>query len=294
MTHTLADILEELRRRLKTDDVEPRIEPEAVEQIKRQTVVVMPAGGKGERIRSMTSEQCINKVMISVDGRESMIERAIREYSTFGVRRFVVLTGYLAEKVEQHLGDGSKWGVDIQYSRDPAGRKLGSAGAILNALDNGTLDDRMTAIVHNPDDMIIGMSRPYVDVFLEGHIRGVRRGCICTFIVVPETPYQYSGLLIERSLVRDVVKYPLIPIPTHTGITIFSPAVYDYFRRLVSREIESSFESVVAPCLVKEERVYSLVIPSNTWFPVNDLKGMEAARAALCTQRQGLISVVSF
>ena len=114
--------------------------------------------------------------MISIDGNESMIEKTIKDYAEIGIDKFVVLTGFLAEKVEEHLGDGSRWNAEIKYSRDPGGRKVGNAGAILNALNNGMLNDNLTSIVHNPDDMIIGMKRPYGEVFLEGHLKGKKNG----------------------------------------------------------------------------------------------------------------------
>jgi MurNAc alpha-1-phosphate uridylyltransferase len=210
-----------------------------------------------------------------------MIERAIREYSEIGIDKFVILTGFLAETVEAQLGDGSRWGVNIRYSADPEGRKVGNAGAILHALNNGFLDDTLTCIIHNPDDMIIGMDRPYGEVFLEGHIRGLKNGCIGTFIVVPETPFQYSGLIIVGGKVSDISKYPPITIPAHTGISVFSPEIYEYFRRLVSLDIESSFESVVCPEIAKEQRLFAINIPSENWIPVNDMKGIEQARNAM-------------
>ena len=104
-----------------------------------------------------------------------MIEKAVREYSEIGIKKFAVLTGFLAEVVENHLGDGSRWDVEISYSSDPDGRKVGNAGAILHALENGTIDDSMTSIVHNPDDLIVGLSRPYGELFLEGHIRSLKK-----------------------------------------------------------------------------------------------------------------------
>ncbi|RLI54746.1 MAG: hypothetical protein DRO93_12450, partial [Candidatus Thorarchaeota archaeon] len=169
----------------------------------------------------------------------------------------------------------------IRYSRDPEGRKVGNAGAILNALNTGVLDDTLTSIVHNPDDMIIGLERPYGEVFLEGQVRAQKNGCIATFIVVPETPFQYSGLIIERGFVRDITKYPPIAIPAHTGITVFGSEAYDYFRRLVSLEVESSFENVVAPVLANEGRLFAINIPAGTWYPVNDGKGVRIALEAL-------------
>ncbi|MHA1169401.1 MAG: nucleotidyltransferase family protein, partial [Candidatus Hodarchaeales archaeon] len=237
--------------------------------------------GKGMRIRAETQSEEINKVMIPVDGKTSMIEKTVRDYADCEIKKFVVLTGFLAKEVEDHLGDGSRWGVEIRYSQDPEGRKVGNAGAILHALNNGAIDDSLTVIVHNPDDMIIGLDRPYGEVFLEGHLKGRKNGCIGTFVVVPETPFQYSGLIIEKGKVRDISKYPPVAIPAHTGITMFDPEIFGYFRKLVSLEVESSFENVVCPVIASEARLYAINIPSGVWIPVNDLKGLEQASKAL-------------
>ncbi len=281
MPDTLDSIMKEIRERINTEDEVTTVSQDDVEALKEATVVVMPAGGKGQRIRAETQSEQINKVMVSVDGKVSMIEKTVKDYSDAGITKFAVLTGFLAEKVEEHLGDGSRWGVEIRYSQDPEGRKVGNAGAILHALNNGTIGENCTSIIHNPDDMVIGLSRPYADVFLEGHLKGRKNGCIGTFVVVPETPFQYSGLVIEKGKVRDISKYPPIAVPAHTGITIFDPAVYDYFKRLVSLEIESSFENVVCPVIAGEGRLYAINIPSGTWIPVNNLKGLEQAANAL-------------
>ena len=281
MADTLESIMYELRSKINTEDTSTKVSPIEVRNLIRETVVVMPAGGKGERIRAETQSEGVNKIMISVDGKESMIERAIRNYAEVGISKFVVLTGFLAERVEEHLGDGSRWGVEIRYSRDPGGKKVGSGGAILHALNTGVLDDTLTAIVHNPDDMIIGMKRPYGEVFLEGQARARKNGCIATYIVVPETPYPYSGLIIDRGRVRDIAKYPPITVPAHTGITVFGPEAYDYFRRLIRLDREMSYESVVSPALAKDNLLYAINIPTSTWYPVNDGKGIRLAREAL-------------
>ena len=281
MPETLDSIMAELRARINSEDTKTKVSQDEINAAKANTVVVMPAGGKGTRIRAETDSEGINKVMIPVDGKTSMIEKAVNDYAECGINKFVILTGFLADKVEEHLGDGSRWGVEIRYSCDPDGRKVGNAGAILNALNNGTLDDTLTAIVHNPDDMIFGLDRPYGDVFLEGHLKGLKNGCIGTFVVVPETPFQYSGMIIEKGKVLDITKYPPIAVPAHTGITVFAPEMYAYFRDLVSLEVESSFEKVICPVIAKEQKLFAINIPSETWLPVNDLKGLEQASAAL-------------
>ncbi|MHA2353653.1 MAG: nucleotidyltransferase family protein [Candidatus Thorarchaeota archaeon] len=273
--------MNELKSRINSADTSTKVTRAELEALIPNTVVVMPAGGKGTRIRTETQSEGINKVMISIDGNESMIEKTISDYASIGISKFVVLTGFLADKVEEHLGSGARWDVEIAYSVDPEGRKVGNAGAILNALNNGTIDDSLTAIVHNPDDMILGMERPYGEVFLEGHLKGKKNGCISTFVVVPETPFQYSGMVIQKGRVSDIAKYPPIAVPAHTGITLFDSDVYDYFRRLVSLDRESSFENVVSPVLAKEGRLYAVNIPTENWIPVNDLKGIEQARVVM-------------
>jgi len=281
MPDTLESIMAELQSRINTEDTTTKVSQEEIEEQKADTVVVMPAGGKGTRIRAETHSEEINKVMIKIDGERSMIEKTVQDYAECGIDKFVVLTGFLADKLEEHLGDGSRWGVEIRYSEDPEGKKVGNAGAILNALNNGSIDDKLTSIVHNPDDVIVGIKRPYGEVFIEGHLKGRKNGCIGTFVVVPQTPFQYSGLIISKGKVQDISKYPPVAIPAHTGITIFDSEVYEYFRKMVSLEVESSFENIICPLIAKEGRLFGTNIPSNTWIPINDLKGLEEARKAL-------------
>ena len=112
-------------------------------------------------------------------------------------------------------------------------------------------------------------------------MKGIKNGCIGTFIVVPESPYQYSGMIIEKGIVLDITKYPPITIPAHTGITVFAPEIYSYFKRLVSLEVESSFEKVVCPVVAQERKMFAVNIPTEAWIPVNNKKEIEAAAAAL-------------
>ncbi|MFW9850521.1 MAG: NDP-sugar synthase [Candidatus Thorarchaeota archaeon] len=281
MTDTIESIMNELKSRINIEDEKTIVTAEEIQKQIPKTAVVLPAGGKGERIRADTQSERINKVMISIDGKESMIEKVVREYSEIGITNFTVLTGFLADVVEEHLGNGSKWGVEIKYSRDPDGKKVGNAGAILHALNHGVIDDTKDCIIHNPDDLIIGTGRPYGEIFVEGFLKAKKNECLGTFVVVPESPFQYSGLIIQNGKVIDVTKYPLITIPAHTGITVFASEVFDYFREYVSLEIESSFENVICPILAKEGRLFAINIPTGTWIPVNDLKGIEQAKRAL-------------
>ena len=74
---------------------------------------VILAGGEGKRLRPLTSDR--PKPLIEVGGR-SIIEWQIMWMKGHGFDSFVVLAGYMKEKLIDFLGTGRKWGVDIEGS----------------------------------------------------------------------------------------------------------------------------------------------------------------------------------
>ena len=65
-----------------------------------------------------------------------------------GIREIVLGTGYLAEQVEEHFGDGEKFGVAIRYSRERT--PLGTGGAV--KLAESKLSD--PALILNGDSYV--------------------------------------------------------------------------------------------------------------------------------------------
>lgn len=86
---------------------------------------VVMAGGEGRRLRPLTTDR--PKPMIDIGG-VPLIERQVRAMVRGGLRRIFISTNYLAHVIEQHFGDGSDFGAEIQYLREH--RKLGTAGAL--------------------------------------------------------------------------------------------------------------------------------------------------------------------
>jgi glucose-1-phosphate thymidylyltransferase len=64
-----------------------------------------------------------------------VIAHVLRELCGAGCTSVTVVTGHLAEQVEELLGDGSGFGVEIRYTRQP--RVDGSADAVSRALRAG-------------------------------------------------------------------------------------------------------------------------------------------------------------
>ena len=87
--------------------------------------VMIMAGGMGTRLRPHT-DNC-PKPMLHVGGKpilETILENFIRQ----DFRRFYLSVNYMADKIIDHFGDGSNWGVEIVYVREQ--ERLGTAGAL--------------------------------------------------------------------------------------------------------------------------------------------------------------------
>jgi NDP-sugar pyrophosphorylase family protein len=90
-----------------------------------QLPVLVLAGGYGSRLRGLVNDR--PKPMAPVAGRP-FAEWLLIGLRDQGARHFVFCTGYLAEAIEKHFGDGGKWGVAVTYSQEPT--PLGTAGAL--------------------------------------------------------------------------------------------------------------------------------------------------------------------
>jgi NDP-sugar pyrophosphorylase family protein len=90
------------------------------------------AGGLGSRLRPVVADR--PKVLAPVRGRP-YLTYLLDQLAGAGVRRVVLLTGYLAKQVRAALGD-SYAGLRLVYSPEPA--PLGTAGALRLALPDLT------------------------------------------------------------------------------------------------------------------------------------------------------------
>jgi len=90
------------------------------------------AAGLGSRLRPLTDRWA--KPVLPIDGRP-VIAVLLRELAAAGCARVWVVTGHLAAQVEGLVGDGSAFGVDVRFARQPG--VLGSADAVQRALDAG-------------------------------------------------------------------------------------------------------------------------------------------------------------
>ena len=88
------------------------------------------AAGRGERMGSLADR--VPKPLLEADGRP-LIEHQVLRLAGAGFRDVVVNLAWLGDMIAARLGDGSRYGVRIRYTREPEGA-LDTGGGIRNAL----------------------------------------------------------------------------------------------------------------------------------------------------------------
>ncbi len=92
--------------------------------------IAILAGGLATRLRPIT--ETIPKALIEIAG-EPFLAHQLRLLRRHGFQRVVLCVSYLSDQIEAFAGNGSRFGLEIEYSPDGP-QLLGTAGAIRRAL----------------------------------------------------------------------------------------------------------------------------------------------------------------
>ena len=87
------------------------------------------AAGRGERMRPLTDD--LPKPLLTIQNK-SLLEWHLEALAKANIQDVVINHAWLGEKIESALGNGSQFGLHIQYS--PEGSALETAGGICKAL----------------------------------------------------------------------------------------------------------------------------------------------------------------
>jgi NDP-sugar pyrophosphorylase family protein len=93
--------------------------------------IAVLAGGLGTRMRPLTEQ--LPKALLKVAG-EPFVARQLRLFAREGITDVKLLVGYCSEQIELFVGDGSRFGVKVDYILDGP-TLLGTGGAVRRAID---------------------------------------------------------------------------------------------------------------------------------------------------------------
>lgn len=192
-------------RVVRLETVDDIVAPE-----ERSTPVVVMAGGLGTRLRPITDDR--PKPLVEVeDG--PILETLLERLSAQGFRRVYLSVNYEAEMIEEHFGDGSDWGLQVEYLREE--KRLGTAGP-LNLLPGRPSEP---VLVVNGDLLTTLNFGQLVDFHTEQSpiaTMGVRRY---------RTEVPYGVVEIDGRRVTDLEEKPTVEHFVNAGIYVLEPDV---------------------------------------------------------------------
>lgn len=217
------------------------------------------AGGKGTRMKPITDE--IPKPLIPLQGKP-IIQHTIELFKKYGIGNIIISLGYKGEKIKEHFGDGSRYGVKISYVTEK--EPLGTAGPLKLAkkLVKGTF------VLCNSDQLI---NIDLHDMYL---FHREQNSMATIALTTVSNPSAYGVAKLQGSKIIEFLEKPKNPPSKliNAGLYIMEPEVID-----IVQEGFSMVEKDVFPKIAKQERLYGYSF-SGQWF---DTGSMERYATAL-------------
>ncbi len=248
-----------------------------LDSIAKDMQIIVIAGGMGERLRHRTHDD-VPKALLKL-GDKAIIDYCIELFSKNGFRNFVFLLGHGGDKLKEYVGDGKKFGINVKYSLEK--EKLGKAGALKYAIQNGAIDIKKPGVITYPDDLILDKDFPMQ--VLRRHILGKEKGCIATVVRVNKTQYRYGVVdTDDEGFVISFEEKPFILRPANVAIYVLEPEVFGIINKSVNLDKKPiDFEDVVVPELVRRRALFSFTMPYESWIPINEEKEFRQAEKIL-------------
>ena len=216
------------------------------------------AGGRGTRLAPLT--ESTPKPMVKVAGRP-ILERLVLHLMSAGIRTFHISVNYLAHQIEDHFGNGDRFGCAIHYLREQI--PLGTGGP-LSLLD---------PVPESPVIVLNGDLVTQCDVgrMIDTHERS---GYAATFGVRPysiQIPYGVAE--VDGDRLMKVHEKPVQRMMINSGIYVLSAKAISMVPKGASYPITDLF----GECLTQGIAVGAHIV-SDDWIDVGQIDELRRAR----------------
>lgn len=237
---------------------------------------VIMAGGKGTRLRPLTSNQ--PKPMISIVNKPCM-EHIVNLLKRHGFDEIVTTLGFMPEVIEDYFGDGSDWDVKIEHSIEE--EPMGTAGSVKLAEDK--LDERFIVV---SGDALTDTDLSKAVEFHE------KNGAEVTLVLQEvDDPSEFGIVVVDdEGRVERFLEKPdpeeVFSYTANTGIYVLEPGILEE----IPADEEYDFADDLFPKLLDEGRpVYGYVTEKPYWEDIGNIdQYLDAQRAVLGGEVKGI------
>ena len=235
---------------------------------------VILAAGKGTRMRELTNE--LPKPMLRVQGKP-ILEHIVAGILAAGIRDIFIVTGWRADVIEAHFGDGKKWNARIAFGRQVVQDGTGKAPELAKEF----VGDSPFLLTYGDILVPADIYRQAVNLFERGNFEGL-------VSVTPAKDVSKYGLFLfdEQFLLKELIEKPGAadldrlrnrgwlkpgnPAWLNAGIYIFRPRLFEFTARLKkSARNEYELTDAIRQMALADQRIAGFKIESS-WADVRD------------------------
>ncbi len=172
---------------------------------------VILAGGLGSRLRPFT--EAIPKPLLPI-GEKSVLEVQVLHLKKNGFKDIFIATNYKAEYVESFMGDGSRYGVNLKFSKEV--KPLGTCGPI--TLLKSELNEPFVLM---NGDILTTLN---FQVLYKSAIQNDALLTVVTKNIL--TPFNFGNVSSKNGYITNLEEKPNFKLEIVAGIYVFKPEIF--------------------------------------------------------------------
>jgi len=192
--------------------------------------VVLMVGGLGTRLRPLTEKT--PKPMLNVGGKP-ILQTIVEKFASYGFKNIIMCVNYKSHIIQDYFGDGSGFGVNIEYVLED--KRMGTAGALSLLKEK----PKEPFFVMNGDIL----TNVNFENMLEYHIQNK---AIAT-MAVREYDFQvpFGVVKMENNEIKKIEEKPLYKFFVSAGIYFLNPECIDYIPKNEFYDMPILFEKLI-------------------------------------------------
>lgn len=209
---------------------------------------IILAGGKGSRLKPFTT--FIPKPLVPIGGKTSIIEIIIKQLSKCGFKHVTITVNHLSNLIISYLGNGSKFGLKIDYSLEK--KELGTIGPL-------------TLIKDLPENFLVMngdiLTNINFQLFYKYHIKKKNEITVATYF--RKNKIDYGVVNSSDNIIKKFSEKPLLKLEVSAGIYCFNKKII----KNLKKNTYLGFDKFILDNL-KKKKIINTFLHEGIWFDI--------------------------
>jgi len=220
--------------------------------------VILMVGGLGTRLRPLT--ETTPKPMLNVGGKP-ILQTIIERFRDYGFKNIILCVNYKADIIKEYFGNGSKFGVNIDYVIEH--KRMGTAGALSLLKEK----PKEPFFVMNGDILTSINFEHMLEYHLEHNSSAT--------MAVREYDFQvpFGVVKMENNEIKAIEEKPVYKFFVSAGIYMLNPECIDYIPKNEFYDMPTLFEDLIN----NNKKTFSFPI-REYWLDIGRIEEYEKAQ----------------